>query len=322
RQKRQEAEQAAQKGREAETAVRLKTAEREQGELRQTGLLRTAREQTAQREQLIKEQARCEATRQQIGDEHDSLIAALWDEYELTLSAAGELRTPLESRSAAERRIGEIKAEVKSLGHVNVGALEEYVEVKNQYEFYRAQVEDLDTAKAELEKIVADLTREMQSIFTEQFSLINENFNKSFQDLFGGGTATLTLADPANVLESGIEIRVKPPGKVINSLSVLSGGEQALTAIALYFGILRLRPSPFVILDEIDTALDEINVTRLASYYKRYTEQTQLILITHRRGSMEAADILYGVTMQERGVSKVLKIDANDVERHISGRAR
>ena len=169
--------------------------------------------------------------------------------------------------------------------------------------------------------MIAELTKEMQTIFARQFEVINRHFGQTFRDLFGGGAAELSLSDPSDVLESGIDMRVQPPGKVINHLSALSGGEQALTAIALYFAILQVRPSPFVILDEIDTALDEVNVARLASYYKRFTQKTQLILITHRRGAMEVADILYGITMQERGVSKLLKIDVNDVERQINLRA-
>ena len=254
--------------------------------------------------------------------EHDGIVASLWDEYELTVSQAKELRTPMESAAAARRRIAQLKQDMKALGHVNVDAIEEYKEVKQQFDFYTAQIEDLEVSKQELEGMISELTREMQSIFSQQFEVINRHFGQTFADLFGGGKAMLSLDDPSDVLQSGIELRVQPPGKVINNLSALSGGEQALTAIALYFAILQVRPSPFVILDEIDTALDEVNVVRLANYYKRFTQKTQLILITHRRGAMEAADVLYGITMQERGVSKLLKIDVNDVERQINLRAK
>ena len=311
-------------GLEAEALVRSTeqlTQQREQAESRRSALRLEEKELSQQRENLVREQERCEAQRAQVQSEHDGIVASLWDEYELTVSGAKELRTPMESAAAARRRIAQLKQDMKALGHVNVDAIEEYKQVKQQFDFYSAQVEDLEVSKKELEGMISDLTKEMQGIFSRQFEVINRHFGQTFADLFGGGKAMLSLDDPSDVLESGIELRVQPPGKVINNLSALSGGEQALTAIALYFAILQVRPSPFVILDEIDTALDEVNVVRLANYYKRFTQKTQLILITHRRGAMEAADVLYGITMQERGVSKLLKIDVNDVERQINLRA-
>ena len=303
-------------------SLRGLTGQREQQESRRSALRLEEKELLQQRENLIREQERCEAQRTQVQSEHDGIVASLWDEYELTVSQAKELRTPMESAAAARRRIAQLKQDMKALGHVNVDAIEEYKEVKQQFDFYTAQIEDLEVSKQELEGMISELTKEMQSIFSQQFEVINRHFGQTFADLFGGGKAMLSLDDPSDVLQSGIELRVQPPGKVINNLSALSGGEQALTAIALYFAILQVRPSPFVILDEIDTALDEVNVVRLANYYKRFTQKTQLILITHRRGAMEAADVLYGITMQERGVSKLLKIDVNDVERQINLRAK
>ena len=303
-------------------SLRGLTGQREQQESRRSALRLEEKELLQQRENLIREQERCEAQRTQVQSEHDGIVASLWDEYELTVSQAKELRTPMESAAAARRRIAQLKQDMKALGHVNVDAIEEYKEVKQQFDFYTAQIEDLEVSKQELEGMISELTKEMQSIFSRQFEVINRHFGQTFADLFGGGKAMLSLDDPSDVLQSGIELRVQPPGKVINNLSALSGGEQALTAIALYFAILQVRPSPFVILDEIDTALDEVNVVRLANYYKRFTQKTQLILITHRRGAMEAADVLYGITMQERGVSKLLKIDVNDVERQINLRAK
>ena len=182
------------------------------------------------------------------------------------------------------------------------------MEVSQRYEFLSGQLEDVFKSKAELEKLIFDLTKNMKEIFADSFSKINENFKQIFVELFGGGRAELKLTDPDNVLESGIEINVAPPGKVIKNLSILSGGEQAFVAIAIYFAILKLRPSPFCILDEIEAALDDVNVTRYAQYLRNFTDTTQFILITHRRGTMEEADVLYGVTMQEKGVSKLLKI--------------
>jgi chromosome segregation protein len=231
------------------------------------------------------------------------------------VSAAAALRTPVESLTAVNRRIAELRGAIKELGNINIDAIEEYKEVKERFEFYTGQIEDLERARSELDEVIGELTQQMKVIFAEQFKIINDNFAKTFSDLFGGGSAKLILSDPSDVLESGIEIRVQPPGKLINNLSALSGGEQALVAIALYFAILGVRPSPFVILDEIDTALDEVNVVRLGNYYKNFTDNSQLILVTHRRGAMEAADLLYGVTMQEKGVSKVLRMDVSEVEK-------
>ena len=312
----EEAEKAAKIRREA-LAVRAAelTAMRDEAESRQSGLRRELKETGELKEKLVKEHTRLENKLAAISSDCDNSVARLWDEYELTVSAAAALRTPIESLTAVNRRIAELRGAIKELGNINIDAIEEYKEVKERYEFYTGQIDDLDRARAELDEVIDELTQQMKVIFAEQFRIINDNFAKTFSDLFGGGSAKLILSDPSDVLESGIEIRVQPPGKLINNLSALSGGEQALVAIALYFAILGVRPSPFVILDEIDTALDEVNVVRLGNYYKNFTDNSQLILVTHRRGAMEAADLLYGVTMQEKGVSKVLRMDVSEVEK-------
>ena len=209
--------------------------------------------------------------------------------------------------------MAEVRGKIRALGNVNVGAIEEYKEVKERYDFMKAQVTDVEKSRAELNRMIGELCDEMRTLFSDSFKRINENFVHIFRELFGGGSARLYLSDPDDVLESGIEIEVSPPGKVIKNLSALSGGEQALVAISIYFAILAVNPSPFCILDEIEAALDDVNVVRYAQYLRRLTDKTQFIVITHRRGTMEAADVLYGVTMQEDGVSKILRLDLNSV---------
>ena len=192
--------------------------------------------------------------------------------------------------------------------------MDEYKEVSERYNFMSEQLDDVNTSKRELEKLIEDLTEDMCRIFSESFVIINKNFGSIFRELFGGGKAELVLTDPENVLESGIEIRVAPPGKVIKNLISLSGGEQSFVAICIYFAILRLKPAPFCILDEIDAALDEVNVGKYARYLKQFTDTTQFVLVTHRRSAMEEANVLYGVTMQEDGISKLLKMEQTDID--------
>jgi len=290
------------------------TAHRELLEQEQTQLRADERALTETREVLMQEQVRIEGNRERIVSDRDTVISSLWEQYELSVSEAQAQRIQLDSVSAAQHRITELQKAMRQMGDVNVGAIEEYAEVRERCEFYAEQIKDLEVAKTELDGIISDLTRQMKSIFVEQLGIINERFGQVFRKLFGGGTAMLTIEDPHDVLESGIDIRVQPEGKVVNLISTLSGGEQALSAIALYFAILEVRPSPFVILDEIDTALDETNVVRLANYIRWLKGKFQVIMVTHRRGSMEVCDVLYGVTMQERGVSKLLRIDVNDME--------
>jgi len=216
---------------------------------------------------------------------------------------------PVDDILIAQRDLAEIKQKIRSLGSVNVAAIEEYKEVSQRYEFLSGQLEDVETSKRELEKLIEELTDNMRRQFTDSFNQINENFKTIFVELFGGGKAELSLTDNNDVLEAGIEINVAPPGKVIKSLSLLSGGEQSFVAIAIYFAILKIKPAPFCILDEIEAALDDVNVTKYAQYLRRFTDTTQFILVTHRRGTMEEADVMYGVTMQEKGISKLLKLE-------------
>ncbi|MBQ7903429.1 MAG: chromosome segregation protein SMC [Oscillospiraceae bacterium] len=244
---------------------------------------------------------------------YDEIIAKLWEDYELTVQTAREFCIEIEDEAAMKRELASVKNAIKRMGHVNVASIEEYREVSERYTFLKAQLDDLQQSKNQLIKLITSLNGEMKALFTQSFDIINENFGRIFAELFGGGSARLELVDKEDVLNSGIEIVVSPPGKVIKSLNALSGGEQALVAISIYFAILAHNPSPFCVLDEIEAALDDVNVTRYANYLKRICDKTQFIVITHRRGTMEAADVLYGVTMQEDGISKLLKLDVNNL---------
>ena len=273
-------------------------------------ILRTEEKETLElKNKYTVESERLDAKITSIRAEYDNLIARLWDEYELTLTEALKDRVELESVSKASRRINEIKVSIKALGDVYMGAIEEYKTISERYEYLLAQMNDLVNSCNDLKKIIDDLTGSMKEIFSDQFKIINEYFSLTFAELFGGGTAQLIMNDPSDVLNTGIEIKVAPPGKIIKNLSALSGGEQAFVAIALYFSILKVHPTPFCILDEIEAALDDVNVTKFAEYLRKLSNRTQFISITHRRGTMEEADRLYGITMQEKGVSKLLAIN-------------
>jgi chromosome segregation protein len=263
----------------------------------------------AAKEKLSAEVTRLTERENNLQSEHDGIVAKLLEVYELTRSEAQQMAQPIEDAVAAKKRLSELKQKIRALGSVNVDAIEEYREVSERYKFLSAQMADVRRSKLELEKLIAELTEEMCRIFAESFAVINQNFKEIFVDLFGGGKAELTLTDPDNILTSGIEINVAPPGKVIKNLISLSGGEQSFVAIAIYFAILRLRPAPFCILDEIDAALDEANVRKYARYLKQFTDHTQFVLVTHRRSAMEEANVLYGVTMQEDGISRLLKLE-------------
>ncbi len=265
---------------------------------------------------LQNEAVRLESEKSKIDYRIENAVNRLWDEYELTYSAAKECYVPGLSIPEAQKRIASLRGALKALGNVNVDAIEEYKEVKERYEFLSGQVKDMEEAKASLEKLIREITVVMKDIFAEKFVIINKYFGEIFQELFGGGRASVSLLDKDNILESGIEIEVQPPGKKLLSINLLSGGEKALTAIALLFALMKVSPSPFVVLDEIEAALDDINVYRFANYMKNRTDTTQFIVITHRRGTMESADVLYGVTMQEKGVSKVLSMSLQDVKEY------
>lgn len=270
------------------------------------------REINDSREKISGEISRLEERKIAVQSDYDGVVRQLMEQYELSVSEAQQAAQPLEDLQAAQRELQSLKAKIRALGTVNVAAISEYEEVFARYQFLTAQVQDAQKAKQELEDLIESLTTEMQRIFSESFSIINRNFQEIFRELFGGGEARLELTDPEQVLESGIEIKVAPPGKVIKNLISLSGGEQSFVAIAIYFAILRLRPSPFCILDEIDAALDEGNVRKYAQYLRNFTDTTQFILVTHRRSAMEEANVLYGVTMQEDGVSRLLRMEQEE----------
>ena len=250
--------------------------------------------------------------------EERQILDRLWESYEVSHSAAMELRIELDGTAKAVRRIGELKREISGLGSVNAGAIEEFARVNERYTYLTGQRDDVEKARGELLGIIAEITREMTAIFGQQFRLIQDSFQETFLDLFGGGQAALELEDPSDILGCGIEIKVQPPGKTLRTLSLLSGGEKAFVAIALYFAILKVHPTPFCVMDEIEAALDEPNVVRVARYMRSIARKTQFIIITHRRGTMEEADVLYGVTMQEKGVSKMLSINLNDVSEELN----
>jgi chromosome segregation protein len=265
------------------------------------------------KEKISKEMARLEERKSTSQIEYDAVIARLWDEYELTRSEAEKIASEIVDATKAQRRLSELKNIIKDLGSVNVGAIDEYIEVYSRFEFLSTQIADVEKARNDLNALIYDLTAKMREIFSEQFEIINKHFSETFSELFNGGNANLRLTEPEDVLNSGIEINVQPPGKIIKSLSMLSGGEQAFIAIALYFAILKVRPSPFCVLDEIEAALDENNVVRFATYLRRMCDNTQFIVITHRRGTMDEADVLYGVTMQDEGVSKLLTLNVSEL---------
>ncbi len=249
--------------------------------------------------------------------EEKQILDKLWDSYELSHTAAQALRQPVESLAKANRLIGELRREMGSLGTPNLGAIEEFERVNTRYQFLTEQRDDVEKAKRELQDVIRDITGEMQSVFLEQFRAIDAAFRETFLELFGGGKAALVLEDESQPLECGIEIKIQPPGKALSTLSLLSGGEMAFVAIALYFAILKVRPTPFCVMDEIEAALDEANVARFAEYMRRMAGKTQFLVITHRRGTMEEADMLYGVTMQEKGVSTVLELDLDSARKTI-----
>ena len=249
--------------------------------------------------------------------EEKQILDKLWDNYELSHSAAQQLRQPVENLQKESRGISDLRRQISALGTPNIGAIEEFERVNTRYEFLTGQRSDIEKAKKELLGIINDVTNEMKEVFLGQFKLIDENFRETFLELFGGGKASVILEDENDPLECGIEIKVQPPGKAVSNISLLSGGEKAFVAIALYFAILKVRPTPFCVMDEIEAALDEANVIRYAEYMRRMCDKTQFIVITHRRGTMEEADHLYGVTMQEKGVSKVIELDLDQAQRSI-----
>lgn len=291
--------------------------ERNQVEKIGVNLRSDERERTLEREKIGGELARLTERKEVMLKEYDDVIRQLYDEYQLTKSEAENIAIEIEKPAEAKKQLAETKSKIRSLGNVNVSAIEEYKEVKERYDFMSEQVADVEKARTELHKLINQLTAQMQEMFVVGFNKINENFSKTFTELFGGGNAELKLTDPENVLESGIDIEARLPGKNVPSLNGLSGGEKALVALSIYFAIMKVNAPPFCFLDEVDTALDDINVDRFADYMKRSEFNTQFICVTHRRGTMEAADMLYGVTMQEKGVTKLLELNVAELEKKL-----
>ena len=297
-----------------EAEIREATQKRLARQQAETETLARARTATDSREEMSREMARLAERKAAAESEYDQTVAKLWDEYQLSVSQAEALCVEFDSLPALRAQVADLRGKIRALGSVNVSAIEEYKEVKARYDALVTQVTDVEESRNELSRMISKLSAQMREIFTDSFRAINENFGRVFAELFGGGEASLMLEDESDVLSSGIGIRVAPPGKVIKNLEALSGGEQALVAISIYFAILAVNPAPFCILDEIEAALDDANVVRFAQYLRQVSDKTQFIVITHRRGTMEAANVLYGVTMQEDGVSKLLKLDLEQVD--------
>ena len=297
-----------------EAEIREATQKRLARQQAETETLARARTAADSREEMSREMARLAERKAAAESEYDQTVAKLWDEYQLSVSQAEALCVEFDSLPALRAQVADLRGKIRALGSVNVSAIEEYKEVKARYDALVTQVTDVEESRNELSRMISKLSAQMREIFTDSFRAINENFGRVFAELFGGGEASLVLEDESDVLSSGIGIRVAPPGKVIKNLEALSGGEQALVAISIYFAILAVNPAPFCILDEIEAALDDANVVRFAQYLRRVSDKTQFIVITHRRGTMEAANVLYGVTMQEDGVSKLLKLDLEQVD--------
>ena len=290
-------------------------------EAKRSNLNKTLHEKNNELLNLERECSRLEQRKLTAQMEEKQILDKLWDTYELGRTAAIDAGTPIDSVAEAQRRISAIKRQISELGNPNIGAIDEFERVDARYTFMTTQRDDVEKAKGEILGIIGDLTAQMREIFTCEFKNINASFEKTFKELFGGGRASLVLEDPDDVLNCGIEINVQPPGKSLKTLTLLSGGEKAFVAIAIYFAILTVRPPPFVVMDEIDAALDDANVIRFAEHLRRMSNKTQMIVISHKRGTMEEADVLYGITMQELGVSTLLRIDLDEAEKHMKKRS-
>ena len=301
------------KAKSADDAIRDRITYRDNCEKRNVELRTEEKTKTSDREKLSAELVRLEERKNNMQKEFDDLNDMLFEQYELTRPEAEALGIVIENMAEAKKRLHEIKVAIRALGSINVGAIEEYKEVSDRYEFLKEQIGDIEKSKSELQNIIEDLTSSMSEKFLTQFKKINEEFKVSFADFFGGGKGELILEEPDNCLESAIEIKIQPPGKSVQNINLFSGGEKSLAAMALLFSVLKVTPSPFCIYDEVEAALDDVNVERFAKYMRKMTDKTQFISITHRRGTMEEADVLYGVTMQEKGVSKLLELQSAEL---------
>ncbi len=294
---------------ERNTLLQQSVAERAEMEAAKTRAEREAQEKSKDILNMEREAARLEQRKNAAELEEKQIVDKLWDTYELTRSRAAEAAAPIESAAAAQRSITDLKRKISALGEPNPGAIAQFELVNERYQYLCTQRDDVLQAKQELEGVIDSITGQMVEIFTAEFAKMGQYFSQTFTEMFGGGKGALILEDPTQPLTCGIEIRVQPPGKQLKTITLLSGGEKAFVAIALYFAILKVRPTPFCMLDEIDAALDDRNVDRFAGYLRTLCKKTQFIVITHRRGTMEQADILYGVTMQEQGVSKIIQLE-------------
>ena len=293
------------------------TGRREQTEGERVRLEKAAQSRNEEILELERETARLENRAAQLKTEETQILDKMWESYELTPTPAAEIAKPIENLGETRGRVQELRVKMRTLGNVNLDAVDEFQRVQERYSFLREQKDDLETAQTDLRKVIEQLTVSMKEIFASEFAKLNVYFRDTFREIFGGGHAELQLADTSDILNCGIDIRVSPPGKAVKTITLLSGGEKAFVAIALYFAILKLRPTPFCVLDEIEAALDDVNVQRFAKYIRRLTDSTQFIVITHRRGTMEEADMLYGVTMQEQGVSKMLMLNLAEAEKRL-----
>lgn len=308
-----QADELRQKASESNDAVTQKIENRNEFEKRSNELRAKEKATLTDKEKLSGDIVRLEERKANMKKEYDELGDMLFEQYELTKPEAQALGIVIDDMAEAKKRLHEIKVAIRGLGSINVGAIEEYKEVSERYNFLKEQTDDIEQSKKELAKIIDDLTSSMSEKFMTQFNKINTEFKTCFADFFGGGNGEIILEEPDNCLESAIEIKIQPPGKSVQNINLFSGGEKSLAAMALLFSVLKVQPSPFCIYDEVEAALDDVNVERFAKYMRRMTDKTQFISITHRRGTMEEADVLYGVTMQEKGVSKLLELQSAEL---------
>ena len=308
-----QADELRQKASESNDAVTQKIGDRNELEKRSNELRAKEKATLTDKEKLSGDIVRLEERKANMKKEYDELGDMLFEQYELTKPEAQALGIVIDDMAEAKKRLHEIKVAIRGLGSINVGAIEEYKEVSERYNFLKEQTDDIEQSKKELAKIIDDLTSSMSEKFMTQFNKINTEFKTCFSDFFGGGNGEIILEEPDNCLESAIEIKIQPPGKSVQNINLFSGGEKSLAAMALLFSVLKVQPSPFCIYDEVEAALDDVNVERFAKYMRRMTDKTQFISITHRRGTMEEADVLYGVTMQEKGVSKLLELQSAEL---------
>ena len=308
-----QADELRQKASESNDAVTQKIGDRNELEKRSNELRAKEKATLTDKEKLSGDIVRLEERKANMKKEYDELGDMLFEQYELTKPEAQALGIVIDDMAEAKKRLHEIKVAIRGLGSINVGAIEEYKEVSERYNFLKEQTDDIEQSKKELAKIIDDLTSSMSEKFMTQFNKINTEFKTCFADFFGGGNGEIILEEPDNCLESAIEIKIQPPGKSVQNINLFSGGEKSLAAMALLFSVLKVQPSPFCIYDEVEAALDDVNVERFAKYMRRMTDKTQFISITHRRGTMEEADVLYGVTMQEKGVSKLLELQSAEL---------